>query len=70
MTRYSFVPWAELSSRRVVVTGASGLVGSAMVRMLLSRNDLAEGGIKVAAVEILCLRKFGSCCGRYLFGGR
>ena len=50
MSKYTFVPWARLSNRRVLVTGASGLVGSAMVRMLLSRNDLAGDGIKVVVV--------------------
>ena len=41
------LPWAELDGKTVLVTGATGLIGSQVVRTLLSRNDRVDAGINV-----------------------
>lgn len=41
------LPWAELDGRTVLVTGSTGLIGSQVVRTLLSRNDRVDAGINV-----------------------
>ena len=39
------LPWAELDGKTVLVTGSTGLIGSQVVRTLLSRNDHVDAGI-------------------------
>ena len=34
------LPWEKLSGKNVLVTGATGLIGSSVVEILISRNDL------------------------------
>ncbi|MGO4934714.1 MULTISPECIES: NAD-dependent epimerase/dehydratase family protein [unclassified Collinsella] len=41
------LPWAELDGKTVLVTGSTGLIGSQIVRTLLSRNDRVDAGINV-----------------------
>lgn len=41
------LPWAELDGRTVLVTGSTGLIGSQVVRTLLSRNDRFDACINV-----------------------
>ena len=41
------LPWAELDGKTVLVTGSTGLIGSQVVRTLLSRNDHVDAGINV-----------------------
>ena len=41
------LPWAELDGKTVLVTGSTGLIGSQIVRTLLSRNDCVDAGIIV-----------------------
>lgn len=43
------VPWAKIDGSSVLVTGATGLVGSLVVRALLERNRLYGAGITVFA---------------------
>lgn len=44
------VPWGELNGLRVLVTGATGLLGSYCVRVLLERNRTFDAGITVLAL--------------------
>lgn len=41
------IPWDYIDGKTIVVTGASGLVGGAVLRSLLGRNDTAHSGITV-----------------------
>lgn len=40
-------PWNELDGKAILVTGSTGLIGSQVVRTLLSRNDHYNAGVKV-----------------------
>lgn len=44
------VPWQELDGRTVLVTGATGLVGSHLVRSLLWSSRSRDAGVRVVAV--------------------
>lgn len=44
-----FIPWRELESKTVLVTGASGLIGSHLIDVLLRRNR-DSANIKIVAV--------------------
>lgn len=41
------VPWSEIDGSTVVVTGATGLIGSQLVRTLIERNDGQRGSVKL-----------------------
>ena len=41
------LPWADLDGKTVLVTGSTGLIGSQIVRTLLSRNDRVDAGINM-----------------------
>ncbi len=45
----SFIPWRELESKNVLVTGASGLIGSHLIDVLLRRN---RGGANIKVVAV------------------
>lgn len=45
------LPWEKLEGRRVLITGATGLIGFACARLLLERNRLAAG----SPVDVVCL---------------
>lgn len=45
------LPWEKLEGRRVLITGATGLIGFACARLLLERNRLGEG----APIGVVCL---------------
>lgn len=45
----SDLPWDALDGRSFLVTGATGLIGSQLVRTLLCRRELAGGGTQVVA---------------------
>lgn len=44
------IDWEKLSGRTVLVTGATGLIGSGCVRLLLERNHVAHAGIRVVCL--------------------
>ena len=44
------IDWEKLSGRTVLVTGATGLIGSGCARLLLERNRLAQAGIRVVCL--------------------
>ena len=41
------VPWQKLSGATVLITGVTGLIGSACARVLLERNRTEATGIRV-----------------------
>lgn len=41
------VPWDEIDGSTVVITGATGLIGSQLVRTLIERNNGQRGSIKI-----------------------
>lgn len=41
------VPWSEIDGSTVVVTGATGLIGSQLVRTLIERNNEIDGSVKL-----------------------
>lgn len=41
------VPWSEIDGSTVVVTGATGLIGSQLVRALIERNNEKDGSVKL-----------------------
>lgn len=49
--RSEAIPWAELEGKRVLITGATGLIGFACARLLLERNRLGLG----SQIGVLCL---------------
>lgn len=44
------LPWDDLDGRTVLVTGATGLIGSQLVRVLLSRRDVTGSDTRVVAL--------------------
>ncbi|RNI25398.1 NAD-dependent epimerase/dehydratase family protein [Flexivirga caeni] len=46
----SDLPWGDLAGRRVLVTGARGMLGSYVWRTLLGLNDRSAAGIEVVAL--------------------
>lgn len=46
----NFVEWNFLDNSTVLVTGATGLIGSTLIRGLLKRNELYESKIKLIAL--------------------
>lgn len=45
------LPWEKLEGHRVLITGATGLIGFACARLLLERNRLGAG----ASISVVCL---------------
>ncbi len=50
LARTADIDWEKLSGRAVLVTGATGLIGSGCVRLLLERNRIAQAGIRVVCL--------------------
>lgn len=46
----AFVPWENLKNKSVLVTGATGLIGSQLVKALACRNRMYGDGIKIFAM--------------------
>lgn len=58
-----YIPWDELSGKTILVTGATGLIGYAVVSALLYYDQLHDAGIHVVALvrdEIKANVRFGS----------
>lgn len=49
--RSAALPWGKLEGRRVLITGATGLIGFACARLLLERNRFGAG----PQIGVLCL---------------
>ena len=61
------IPWDELGGSSVLVTGATGLIGSLVVMALACRNRLFNQGIKIKALarnREKAERVFGNLLGR------
>lgn len=64
-----FIPWDKLRNKAILVTGATGLVGTALIRALLYVNEEKRLGLTVVAlVRDLekARQKFGDVCGEAL----
>lgn len=46
-----FIQWDKLEGRSVLITGASGMIGSYLVDLLTTHNKMCEGGITVHALS-------------------
>ncbi|MCD8346665.1 MAG: NAD(P)-dependent oxidoreductase [Lachnospiraceae bacterium] len=45
------VPWEGLAGKTILVVGANGVIGAAIVRLLLHRNRCQAGGMRILAVS-------------------
>lgn len=50
IARENFVPWESLKGKTILITGATGLIGSQITRALCSRNRIFNSGIQVIAL--------------------
>lgn len=48
---YPEIRWEEFQNKRILITGASGMIGSALIRMLLDYNKKKSVNIKVVGVS-------------------
>lgn len=49
--RYFEIPWQELKNKRILITGASGMVGSTLIRMLLEYSRQENGNLQVVGIS-------------------
>lgn len=49
VSEFSF-PWDRIENKRVLITGASGQIGSFLVDVLMNRNNKFDGNISIVAV--------------------
>lgn len=45
-----WIPWEKLNNSRILITGASGMIGSYLVDLLMTRNGLHESNIRIFAL--------------------
>lgn len=48
---YSEIPWEKLKDTRILITGASGMIGSVMIRMILEYNQEENGNIQIVGLS-------------------
>lgn len=48
---YSEIPWKELNNKRILITGASGLIGSTLIRMFMEYNENENANIQVTGMS-------------------
>ena len=48
---YNEISWNQLKNKRILITGASGMVGSTLIRALLEYNREEEGNIQVVGIS-------------------
>ena len=48
---YSEIPWKELKNKRLLITGASGMIGATLIRMLMQYNQEENGNIQVVGLS-------------------
>lgn len=73
---YEFIPWEKLHKKSILITGATGLIGQAMVRVLLFANERMQLNLKVLALvrsqekaEYIFKAQDGSNVIKYIGGG-
>ncbi len=49
LAKSTLIPWTELENKSILVTGATGLVGSQLVKALACRNRLSNSNIRILA---------------------
>ena len=48
---YENIPWTELQNKRILITGASGMIGSTLIRALMEYNREEDGKIQVVGLS-------------------
>ena len=48
---YSEVPWSKLNNKRILITGASGMIGSTLIRMLLEYSREENGRLQITGIS-------------------
>lgn len=48
---YSEIPWNELNNKRILITGASGMIGSTLIRMLLEYSREEKTSIQITGIS-------------------
>ncbi|MCC8102427.1 MAG: NAD(P)-dependent oxidoreductase [Clostridiales bacterium] len=59
------VPWGQLAGKTILIVGANGVIGAAIVRLLLHRNHFHAGGMRILAVSRSRERFLESFQGQY-----
>ena len=47
---YTEIPWSELNNKRILITGASGMIGSTLIRMLLEYSREEQANIQIVGI--------------------
>ena len=48
---YTEIPWSELNNKRILITGASGMIGSTLIRMLLEYSREEQANIQIVGIS-------------------
>lgn len=48
---YTNIPWNELKNKRILITGASGMIGSTLIRALMEYSREENGNIQVVGIS-------------------
>lgn len=49
--RYSEIPWEKLNEKKIMITGASGMIGSTLIRMIMEYNQEENAGIQIVGIS-------------------
>lgn len=48
---YTEIPWTDLKNKRILITGASGMIGATLIRMLMEYNKEEGADIQVTGIS-------------------
>lgn len=48
---YTEIPWNQLHNKRILITGASGMIGSTLIRALMEYNHEENGNIQIVGLS-------------------
>ena len=48
---YTQIPWSQLRNKRILITGASGMIGSTLIRVLVEYNREENGNIQIVGLS-------------------